>query len=413
MLCTISLLKFQEQANSNIRKRWRPFYATDFQSLMYPCFTFCRILGIFPYKINNSTFEASESCYILSTIVIFVFCVYEIIIIYKLDISRTIIDRSVPSSFERHSYYVLGSFTTIVTYVLRRPRLLLLQTVLKISSELPSELYQKLSRLIHVKDIFGFFLLIIVSVVSCIYMPLNTIFLTMFIIYLTLLMFQMDMMYMNCVCVLKVCFKKINDNLIKVQELVMSDKPYLLRRIYHEQKNPLLLMKLKTLKNQHLMVSDTVQMLNMIFGLQIIVTIVISFIEITFNLYFYIIVSIAEEENWFWYWFFILNVIYYITKIILIVWACDSGKAQAAKIGITVHDLLNNTSDKQIKNELEQFSVQILQRKNAFSAKGLTMDATLLTAMTGSITTYLLILIQFLITSHSCDGKTISITEVI
>ncbi|XP_012063695.1 PREDICTED: uncharacterized protein LOC105627025 [Atta cephalotes] len=300
----------------------------------------------------------------------------------------------------------------IVTYVLRRPRLLLLQTVLEISSELPSELYEKLSRLIHIKDIFGFFLLVIVSVAYCIYMPLNTIFLTMFVIYLTLLMFQMDMMYMNCVCILKICFKKINDNLMKVQELVMSDKPYLLRRIYHEQKNSLLLMKLKTLKKQHLMISDTVQMLNMIFGLQIIITIVISFTEITFNLYFYIVVFIAEEEENFWYWFFILNMIYYITKIILIVWVCDSGKDQAAKIGITVHDLLNNTSDKQVKNELEQFSVQILQRKNAFSAKGLTIDATLLTAMAGSITTYLIILIQFLMTSHSCDGN-ISIAEII
>ncbi|KYN14865.1 Putative gustatory receptor 28b [Trachymyrmex cornetzi] len=379
MLCTVSLLKFQKQANSNIRKSWRPFYATDFQSLMYPCFTFCRILGIFPYKINNSTFEASESCYILSTIVIFVFCVYEIIIIYKLDISRTIINKSIPSSIECHSYYVLGSFTTIITYVLRRPRLLLLQTVLEVSSELPSELYEKLSRLIHVKDVFGFFLLVIVSVVYCIYIALNTIFLTMFVIYLTLLMFQMDMMYMNCVCVLKVCFKKINDNLMKVQELIMSDKPYLLRRIYHEQKNPLLLMKLKALKKQHLMVSDTVQMLNMIFGPQIIVTIVISFAEITFNLYFYIVVSMAEEEENFWYWFFILTVIYYITKIVLIVWACDSSKDQAAKIGIAVHDLLNNTSDKQVKNELNLFSLQILHCDNTFSVKGLTLDATLLT----------------------------------
>jgi len=352
MLYTVSLLKFQTQVNSNMRTKWRPFYATDFQSLMYPCFIFCRILGIFPYRINNSTFEVSESCYILSTIVIFVFCVYEIIIIYKLDISRTIKDRSVSSSFECHSYYVLGSFTTIVTYVLRRPRLLLLQTVLEISSELPSELYEKLSRLIHIKDICGFFLLVIVSIVYCICMPFNTIFLTMFVIYLTLLMFQMDMMYMNCVCVLKVCFKKINDNLMKVQELVMSDKPYLLRRIYHEQKNSLLLMKLKALKKQHLMISDSVQMLNMIFGLQIIVTIIISFVEITFNLYFYIVVSIVEEEANFWYWFFILVVIYYITKIILIVWACDSGTDQAAKIGIAVHDLLNNTSDKQVKNEV-------------------------------------------------------------
>ncbi|KYN03745.1 Putative gustatory receptor 28b [Cyphomyrmex costatus] len=392
----------QKQVTSNMQKT-KLFYATDFQSLMYPCFTFCRILGIFPYKINASNLEASESCYTLSTIVIFAFCVYGIIIIYKLDISGTIISRSVPSSLERHSYYVLGSFAAIVTYIMRRPRLLLLQTILEISSELSSELYQKLSRLIHVKDIISFILIAILSILYCIYMPF--ILLSIFTIYLTMLLFQMDMMYMNCVCVLKICFNEINDNLMKIQELIMNDKPHLLRRIYHEQENSFLLMKLKALKKQHLMVSDTVQMLNMIFSLHIIVTIVISFIEITFHLYFYIVVSMAKKEENYRYWFPILNVIFYITKTVLIVWACDNGKDQAAKIGITVHDLLNSTNDKQIKNALEQFSMQILQRKNAFSAKGLTVDATLLTAMMGSITTYLLILIQFLITSHSCNGK--------
>ncbi|XP_071563956.1 uncharacterized protein [Temnothorax nylanderi] len=341
-----------------MRKEWRLFYATDFQSLMYPCFTFCRILGIFPYKINDSTFEASRSRYILSTIVICMFCVYGIITLYVLDISGTIIYISVPRSLERHSYYVLGSFVAIVTYVSRGPRLLLLQTVQEVSSELPSESYKKLSRLIHVKDILGFFFLIILTLVCFIKMTLSSILLTMFSIYLTLVLFQMNMLYMNCVCVLKVCFKKINDNLTKVQELIMSDKPHLLRRIYHEQKNPFLLMKLKALKKQHLMVSDTVQMLNMIFSLQIIVTIVVCFSEITFNLYFYIVLSMAnEEEEEFWYSFFMMCVIYYIIKIVLIVWACDRGKDQAAKIGITVHDLLNNTSDKQIKDEVVTYNL--------------------------------------------------------
>lgn len=340
-----------------MRKGWRLFYATDFQSLMCPCFTFCYILGIFPYKINDSIFEVSKSRYILSTIVISIFCVYGIIIFYLLDISGTILYISVPRSLERHSYYVLSSFIVIVTYVTRGPRLLLLQTILEISSKLPSESYQKLSRLIHIKDIFGFFLVIILSSICIIKLPLNSILLTMFATYLILVLLQMDMLHMNCVCVLKICFKKINDNLAKVQELVISDEPHLLRRIYHEQKNPFLLMKLKALKKEHLMVSDTVQMLNMTFSWQLIVTIVMSFSEITFNLYFYIFLSMAKEEEEFWYTFFITSVIYYTIKIVLIVWACDSGKDEAAKIGITVHDLLNNISDKEIIDEVVKYNL--------------------------------------------------------
>ncbi|XP_076167953.1 uncharacterized protein LOC143147021 [Ptiloglossa arizonensis] len=46
---------------------------------------------------------------------------------------------------------------------------------------------------------------------------------------------------------------------------------------------------------------------------------------------------------------------------------------------------------------LELFSVQVLQQDNTFSAKGLAIDATLLTKVAGTITTYLLILIQFLL----------------
>lgn len=86
---------------------------------------FCCIFGIFPYKINNSTVEVSELCYVLSTIVICVFCIFEIIYLY-FDISGSIMYMSVSRSLKRHSYYVLGSFTAIVT--------LLLLSILEISS---------------------------------------------------------------------------------------------------------------------------------------------------------------------------------------------------------------------------------------------------------------------------------------
>ncbi|XP_011880426.1 PREDICTED: uncharacterized protein LOC105568955 [Vollenhovia emeryi] len=64
--------------------------------------------------------------------------------------------------------------------------------------------------------------------------------------------------------------------------------------------------------------------------------------------------------------------------------------------------------------QLQLFSLQIMHCDNTFSAKGLALDARLLTTMIGTIASYLLIAIQFLITSHSCDGKTaINVTRAI
>ncbi|KAL0112009.1 hypothetical protein PUN28_013322 [Cardiocondyla obscurior] len=73
--------------------------------------------------------------------------------------------------------------------------------------------------------------------------------------------------------------------------------------------------------------------------------------------------------------------IHYLSKIILLAWACESNKNQAKEIGVTLHEILNSTTDKEIKNELHLFSLQILHCKNIFMTKGVTVDATLLTAV--------------------------------
>ncbi|XP_020283876.1 uncharacterized protein LOC109854811 [Pseudomyrmex gracilis] len=402
--------KFQGRAKSKVRKRWRIFHATDFESLMKPSFTFCFMLGFFPYKIHASTFEFSRSRYIVSSIFICIFCVYALVMFYELDIAGNIKFGSMPDTLQSNCYYLLGFFITIVTYILTRPRMRLLQTISDISSRLPPDTFQKLSRLIHAKDIIGFFFLL-GMLPKCYSAHFLDIMIKIITLYVTLLVFQMDMLYMNCVCVIKACFQRINDNLTNLRELLKNDEPHLLRRIYHEQKNPFLLMELKALKKQHLMVSDTLQLLNTIFSLQLLATIVLTFAEITFSLYFYIIqwrgngVSIINLEKQIWYQYFITSIAYYSTKITLIVWACETGKDQALEIGTTVHDVLISTSDKQIKDELQLFSLQILHRDNIFSAKGLTVDATLLTAIVGSITTYLLILIQFMVSGDDCNGK--------
>ncbi|XP_018351463.1 PREDICTED: putative gustatory receptor 2a [Trachymyrmex septentrionalis] len=229
-------------------------------------------------------------------------------------------------------------------------------------------------------------------------------------VYIEMLVLQMDMLYMNCVCVIKACFKQINDGLVNLRELMVNSEPYTLREINDKERNTVILMELKTLKKQHMAISDTVQMLNMIFTLQLLFTIIKTFIFITFNLYFCLLRaqesdSLNNPEKEIYYNTLIANITFYITKIMLIVWSCETSKNQAMEISTTVIDISNSNNDKEIEYELELFSLQLMHRKNIFSAKGFTINAKLLTTMMGGVATYLLILIQFLLMSNSCNAK--------
>ncbi|XP_071563982.1 uncharacterized protein [Temnothorax nylanderi] len=411
-----STTKFQGRAKYKIWKKWKLFHATDFQSLMYPCFIFYSVLGIFPYKINGRTFETSTPRYILSTVIICVLCIYELGMLYEIDIARTIKFKGITKTLERNCFYILNGFIAVVTYILSGPRMRLLQTIMEISWKLPSESYQKLSRLIYAKDILGsIYLVIQISI----YFKTNIdITLKIFVAYAFLVIFHMDMLYMNCVCVLKACFKQISDNLDHIRDHMINDEVYHLGRMYYKLRNPVLLIKLKALKKQHQMISNAVQMMNMIFSLQLLATIILTFIAITFHLYFRLLywqkdTSMIMVDD-FYEVYLMMAVTYYFTKIMLIVWACETTKNQALQIGTTIHDVFNSTGDNEIKSELQLFSLQILHRKNMFSAMGLTVDASLLTAMVGNISTYLLILIQFLNMKHFCAREiATNVTEII
>jgi len=359
----ISTLKFQKRVKNKMSKKWRLFHATNFQTLMYPCFIFCRILGIFPYKVNNSIFEISKPHYILSITITCAICVFELTIFYEFNIFTKINFETVITSLEIKSYCIIIIYLAIVTLVLSNPRMRLLQTIMKISSRLSPESYQKLSKLIHTKDIFGSFYLIFFifyyfyKIRENIYRIHEGILLIIFSIHGLLLAFQTDMLYVNCVCVLKACFKEINNNLLHMQQLIVNSvcESRVLTIFYYKQRTLFLIMKLKALKKQHIMISYTVQTLNMIFSLQLLATIALTFLEISLPLYFHLVqwndglvIKLDKQMGE----IALTLMIYYIIKIALIVWACETGKNEAAKIRTTIHDVLNSTRNKQIKDEV-------------------------------------------------------------
>jgi len=347
-LIMFKLSNFQRESRSK-KKEWRLFRAKDFQSLMYPCFTACRILGIFPYKINSSTFEVSKPYYILSAIITCVCSIYTLITLFNPALFGKIDMIHLPGTLANRCNFIFNNFVIIVTFILTGPRLRLLQTMLKISSSLSSESYKKLSRLIHIKDIIGLLLFGPVIIYrSEVYGAFHH--------YINLVVFQMNMLYMDCVCVLKACFKRINDNLVNMRRVITNNEPCL-RLNYHDQGNQFLIMELKALKRQHLVISNAVRMLNMIFSLQLLATVAMTFSDITFNTYYHIllfkyVLPESFQIKGLQYVLFLLYTTFIFIKLALIVWACETGKRQILQISTSIYDVFNHITDEQIKHEV-------------------------------------------------------------
>lgn len=335
-------------------EKWRLFHAKDFQSFMYPCFTFCHIFGIFPYKINATTFEVSKPHFILSIVVTSITGIYALMMLFGSPILGKLDMLNLPGNLADGCNFVFGGFIMIITFILTGQRIRLLQNILKISSRLPSESYEKLSRLIHTKDIIGPLLVAIVMITSSAcrgHFEIN--FLIQ--IYINVMVFEMDMLYMNCVCVLKMCFKRINDDLANIRRIIVNDESHIFKLNY--QRNHFLIMELKTLKKQHLVITDTVRMLNSIFGLQLVATIIMMFCDITFTLYYYILFCLYlflsnTSENMLFHVCYLSYLAHSFIKIALIVWACETGKNQALQISVSIHDVFNVTTDEPIKDEV-------------------------------------------------------------
>ncbi|XP_043259890.1 uncharacterized protein LOC122401675 [Colletes gigas] len=206
----------------------------------------------------------------------------------------------------------------------------------------------------------------------------------------------LNSLYVSNVRVVKASFWEINESLIKLRGTLINDEPHLLRRVYHTQKNSMLLAEVRTLKRQHLEISAVVQLINQVFSEEVIGTIALTLVDITFNLYFCLMVEYSEDPQ-VWWSLQLVCVVFYFLNLVVMVWACETAMDQAKKVVSNIHRTLVIIFDEKLTTELELFSVQVLQQDNTFSAKGLMIDATLLTKVVSTITTYLLILIQFLL----------------
>lgn len=340
------------------KSNWQLFTATNYTSLMYPIFMLCKINGLFPYKVTNiqsTAITISRITYIYSAIVFATYIVHLALLIHYIDVSGAIKFARVPAFLQAHCYLSLGCFMSVVSFVQSNSRIMFYRKFSAVTLEIPPKKLAKLSKIIHTIELIGvgFLLLQFPSVYSENY---KIFMFRVVAMYTTFIIYCVDKIYINHAGLIGVCFTTINENLYKLKNNLRINERHLLRRNYHKKWNPLLIINIQQIIKQHNNVSKLTVELNEKFGLQMIASVTLTFIEITFSLYFYILRALGlsglNVETQIWFSYFVTSMSYYTIKLLLMVIMCEECRKQSRKTGIIVHEILNETKDREINDEV-------------------------------------------------------------
>lgn len=353
----IDRLKCNGKRVKNCKKQSSALCFGNYASLIYYIAFINRFMGFLPYKLESSKFMYSKLHSVFSTIIIIIYLFFAIFSLYEINF-YAIMDDRIPDILHCNSIALFGSAIFICSYASNRSTLQAIQRVQYVSHALSAEIFNKLIKTLFIKDLLffmplGIFILYVID---------NHDFKIFFFIcwYSFFGLLVISTLYLNNIYILNACFKFINNSLIKIKEILINDEPHLLRREYHMKKNPILLMELRILKKQYMELIEAVHLLNHSYSLKNEMILLMLFFDITFNLYFYLVVYNTEVGK-------ITKInstlgfaIFYIVYIVISISMIEIIRVQMKKIGSNIHKILVHTFDDQIITEVRSFDLHYI-----------------------------------------------------
>ncbi|XP_076285313.1 uncharacterized protein LOC143211470 [Lasioglossum baleicum] len=369
-------------------------YVSNFVTLIQLYISVISALGFFPYDTKLSTTKLVKTKFIRSVITMIIITLLCYFMIRNMKITDKIWKESY-ITMHMVSIHILGLVCLWTIFASSRSKMHLLRMISTASRVLSPEEFCTTAKLMHAIDIAEVCMFTLAflgmgdelwQVVACVLA-----------LYVFAVIMSVTTLFTNCLYVLSLCLRKINTSLEKLKTSLVTEEPHLLRRVYHSQKNPTLLLELKMLRRQYVEFSRIIDAMNESFGSEMIIIVTLCVMDITSNLYMFLSQN-TDDGKVVNLWS--LEITYVVsTSVILIVPTVISEKVkeQVKNIGSNIHRILIVTYDEQISTELELFSMQVIQQPHTITAKWLVIDVTLLTKVVGIVTTYLLVLIQFLL----------------
>ncbi|CAB0031581.1 unnamed protein product, partial [Trichogramma brassicae] len=272
------------------------------------------------------------------------------------ETSYTVPKRISTWMLQSNCFYALANFIIVSNAAFGSQVITILRTLEKVTRKLPKSELDKVAKWICIKDLIVYALLIVHAPAlfsGDIYNWIAKVIAS----YATTVIYLLDLQYSSYVYILGSCFKFINAELARLKDKAFTEKAHLLRRVYHHRFNPTLFVKLRHLKQWHYELNEAIRKINLTFSLQIISTLILTFTELTFGLYFNIYdmrhKNIRSLNNEVWYCYYYTLVVYYTLKLFLLTLTCQFTNDENDKSHIIINEILINTDDKLFKEELK------------------------------------------------------------
>ncbi|XP_033303055.1 putative gustatory receptor 28b [Bombus bifarius] len=170
--------------------------------------------------------------------------------------------------------------------------------------------------------------------------------------------------------------------------------------------------KIRSIKQMHLKIIKIVKVVNDAFGMQILLLMITSVIfTITFLYILYRIIwldltmdELIKELVSVICWFLV-----YASQILHVNHVCAKTNSEVTIMGDVICDLYEPSTSNEFRAEIRNFTLQLIQNPVVFTARGyFNLDHTFIQAVIGTITTYLIIMIQVGDVTKSQTAKTLN-----
>ncbi|XP_020294023.1 putative gustatory receptor 28b [Pseudomyrmex gracilis] len=167
----------------------------------------------------------------------------------------------------------------------------------------------------------------------------------------------------------------------------------------HDRKNRENTDTMRSVKQVHLELIKSIRSINEAYGIQILLSMTISFVFITSLLYYAYSILWSSKISSDVYRQEMVPVVcwvlFYASKVLIINHTCAMATIEAANTGDIICELYEPSASKEFRAEIRDFTLQLIQNPLIFTACGFfNLDHTFIHGVIGSVTTYLVILIQ-------------------
>lgn len=339
----------------------RLFRASNYIEFMWPSFALSQIFGLFPFKITRGILLSSISGYVYAASLLTFLSLTSISLAYRINISQTIQYKSLQALLQSDCYLLLGYLFCATSFLCSDYKLQLFKAMSVTSRRVPKSRWNVTARLTHAKDIAGF-LFLMAQLPNTLRGDRWDILVKSITTYITLAIYLLDNQFVNCVLATKLTLESLNSELSTIATKAKAKEVRLPR---HDKLNPELLTDIRSMRKNYEDICNVVKITNDAFCLPLIISVALTFAEVTFSLYFYILTSVGAKEinleKQIWFHYFITSAAYYSSKFLVGVWACENTKDEAQKSKVIVHKILTRINDQELIQEviLNRFVINV------------------------------------------------------